>query len=74
MLMKHEGRKKAKKDFPNLKIMKRDWYNNKTYRHKKSQTLYSIRAPSIVLQQINKDNHLDPNWKKRLLCHIILNL
>jgi hypothetical protein len=43
-LMKHEGRWKAKKDFPKLKIMKGDWYNNKTYRHKKSQTLYSTQV------------------------------
>jgi hypothetical protein len=41
-LLKHEGRKKAKKDFPKLKIMKGDGYNIKTCRHKKSLTLYSI--------------------------------
>ncbi len=39
--MKHEGRRKAKKDFLKLKIKKGDWYNNKIYRHKKSQALYS---------------------------------
>jgi hypothetical protein len=39
-LMKHQGKKKVKKDFPELNINKRHWYNNKTCKHTKNQALF----------------------------------
>ncbi len=57
--MKHEGRKKAKKDLPKLNIKRGEWYNSKSCEHKENQALFSTKTPTTILQQVNKNTHLD---------------
>jgi len=48
-LMKHEGRRKAKKDLLKLNVKKGEWYNRKFCKHKQNQTLFFTKAPTNVL-------------------------
>ncbi len=70
--MKHEGKRKAEKDLPKLNAKKGEWYNNKFCKHKQNygvigsffcafthQALFSTKTPTIVLQQVNKNTHLE---------------
>jgi hypothetical protein len=57
--MKHEGRKKAKKDLPKLNIKKGEWYNSKFCKHKQNQALFFARTSTTILQQVNKNTHLE---------------
>jgi hypothetical protein len=63
-LMKHEGRRKAKKDLSKLNVKKGEWYNSKSCKHKQNQTLFFTRTPTNVLQQVNKNTHLELERKK----------
>jgi hypothetical protein len=56
--MKHEGRRKANKDLLQLGVKAGEWYTNKTYKHKKNPGL------TTMLQQVNKNNHLESKRKK----------
>ncbi len=67
-LMKHEGRRKAKKDLPKLNVEKREWFNSKSCKQKQNQTLFFTRVPTNVLQHVNKNTHLDP------ICKLVSNL
>jgi hypothetical protein len=45
ILMKHQSRRKAKKDLLKFNIKKGEWYNIKSCKHKQNQNLFSTRVP-----------------------------
>jgi hypothetical protein len=49
ILMKHEGKRKEKKDLPKFNVKKGEWYNNKSCKHKQKQVLFSTKAPTTIL-------------------------
>jgi len=63
-LMKHEGKRNVEKDFLKLNVKKKNWYSSKTYKHKKNQALFSTQTLAIILQQMNKNTHMEMERNK----------
>jgi hypothetical protein len=50
-LMKHAwGQKEGKKGLAKVPSQEKEWYNNKTYRHKKNQAMFFIKALATILK------------------------
>jgi hypothetical protein len=69
--MKHEGKRNVEKDFLKLNVKKKDWYNSKTCKHKKTN-LYFLLEHVLFLQQMNKNTHMEMERHKVQFVTLIL--